>query len=75
MRHEYLGNDPKLGNAYGGGSERNAYQMVTSTRTPEAAASAIDRYYERSSGEHRKRREATARYLATKLQPLKITPY
>lgn len=75
MRHEYLGNDPQLGNRYGGGSERNAYQMVTASRTPEAAAAAIDRYYERSSGEHRKRREAAARYLATKLQPLKITPY
>jgi hypothetical protein len=74
MRHEYLGNDPKFGNRYGGSSERNAYQMVTSARTPEQAASAINRYYERSADTTGKR-ERTARYLATKLQPLKITPY
>lgn len=74
MRHEYLGNDPQFGNKYGGGSERNAYQMVTSARTPEAAATAINRYYERSA-DTTGGRETKARYLATKLKPLKITPY
>jgi Phage tail lysozyme len=37
MRHEYLG------------SERKAYDALTSTRTPQEAATAINRYYERSA--------------------------
>ena len=72
MRHEYLGSPDE---GFGGGSERNAYQMVKSARTPEQAAAAIDRYYERSSGATTGKRAATAKYLAAKLQPLKITPY
>jgi hypothetical protein len=71
MRHEYLGS-PEQG--FGGGSERSAYSAVTAAKTPEQAASAINRYYERSADRTGKR-EATARALATRLKPLNILPY
>jgi len=65
MRHEYLG-DPKEG--AGGGSERRAYDALAATRTPEEAATAVNRYYERSA-DRRGVREANAARLAGRLSP------
>ena len=71
MRHEYLGTPAE---GAGGGSERRAYSAVTAARTPEQAASAINRYYERSADTTGKR-EANAALLAARLKPLSLTPY
>jgi hypothetical protein len=60
MRHEYLG-DPKDGP--GGGSERQAYDALAATKTPQEAATAVNKYYERSA-DVSGRREAQAARLA-----------
>jgi hypothetical protein len=62
MRHEYLG-----AGGYGGGSERGAYDRLLTTRSPQEAATAINRYYERSA-DRRGVRENTAASLANILR-------
>jgi hypothetical protein len=52
MRQEYLG------------SENRAYKALTSARTPQEAARAVDRFYERSSGATTGAREDNAARLA-----------
>ena len=52
MRHEYLG------------SENRAYKALTSAQTPQDAARAVDRFYERSSGATTGARESNAARLA-----------
>jgi len=48
MRHEYLG------------SENRAYKALTAAQTPDQAARAVDRFYERSSGSTTGARESNA---------------
>lgn len=60
MRHEYLGS-PDQGP--GGGSERSAYDRLAAAQTPQEAATAVNRYYERSA-DRTGGREANAARLA-----------
>jgi Phage tail lysozyme len=69
MRHEYLGS-PQDGP--GGGSERSAYDALTATRTPQDAATAVNKYYERSA-DAPGRREAGATRLASSFAPQPAT--
>jgi hypothetical protein len=65
MHHEYLGS-PSEG--FGGSSERAAYDRLTAAQTPQAAASAVNRYYERSA-DTTGGRESSAAILARQLSP------
>jgi hypothetical protein len=56
-----------IGDANRGPSEGNAYAAVTAAGTPSQAATAVDEFYERSSGEHRGRRIANAKNIAATL--------
>ena len=58
MRHEYLG-DPNAG--AGGGSEGKAYAALSATRSPQEAATAVNRYYERSADKSGRREAGAAR--------------
>jgi hypothetical protein len=56
-----------IGDAGQGPSEGGAYNALAATGTPGAAATAVDKLYERSSGAHRGRRIANAENIAAAL--------
>jgi hypothetical protein len=69
MRHELMGQG-----AHGGGSEARAFQALRAAQDPSSAAAAFDQNYERSSGEHRARRQAAAVNLARVMNDPNATP-
>jgi hypothetical protein len=63
MRQEMIGQGNKMP------TEGGAYAGLTATNTPAGAATAVDRLYERSSGEHRGRRINNAQNIMRSLGP------
>lgn len=59
----------ELNNPQAAGMTVAQRDAILAARTPEEAAELIDRYYERSSGEHRERRKAEARRLHDNTTP------
>jgi hypothetical protein len=64
MRHEYLGSGD-----YGGGSEGKAYAALSATRSPQEAATAVNRYYERSADKSGRREAGAARLGGSNVPP------
>lgn len=62
----------EMNNPEAAGMTRSQRDAILHAASPEAAASLIDEYYERSSGEHRGRRVAAATQLASAIAPRSV---